>query len=105
LRWQRGGLPMRPILIAFAVLGFVVFADSDTFAQGRDSYPIGPGGQCPSNYTIQNGLCRPYRGGNLDREDSRDSRGGDRRDRDYRDYREYRGDRRDRNYRDYREYR
>jgi hypothetical protein len=25
-------------------------------------YPVGPGGRCPRHYTVQDGLCKPYRG-------------------------------------------
>jgi hypothetical protein len=25
-------------------------------------YPVGRGGRCPRHYTVQDGLCKPYRG-------------------------------------------
>lgn len=32
------------------------------YAVMREWYPIGPGGRCPPNFTIQHGRCEPYRG-------------------------------------------
>lgn len=32
------------------------------YAGMREWYPIGPGGSCPPNYTIQHNRCEPYRG-------------------------------------------
>jgi hypothetical protein len=50
---------MRSAAIALGLFG-LVGADV-ALAQYGDAIPIGPGGRCPSNYTIQQGMCRPYR--------------------------------------------
>lgn len=36
------------------------FAGTDQW--GKPMYFPGPGGRCPRNFTIQSGLCKPYRG-------------------------------------------
>ncbi len=34
----------------------------DIFGRPEWYYPVGPYGQCPRHYTVQAGLCKPYRG-------------------------------------------
>jgi hypothetical protein len=34
----------------------------DVYGRQELYYPVGPGGRCPRHYTIQSGLCKPYRG-------------------------------------------
>lgn len=34
----------------------------DRYGREQLYYPVGPGGRCPRHYTIQDGLCKPYRG-------------------------------------------
>ena len=34
----------------------------DVYGRQELYYPVGPGGRCPRHYTVQDGLCKPYRG-------------------------------------------
>jgi hypothetical protein len=81
---------MRTMLIVLGMLGATVGTGIEAaIAQYGDALPIAPGGRCPSNYTIQQGMCRPYRAYRDDREYRRSYR-----DRDY-DRRGYEGRRND----------
>lgn len=39
-----------------AILGYDIFGRPEWY------YPVGPYGRCPRHYTVQDGLCKPYRG-------------------------------------------
>ena len=39
-----------------AILGY------DSYGRQQAYYPVGRGGRCPRGYTVQDGLCKPYRG-------------------------------------------
>jgi len=59
-------VPMRaapPVVVAppryVAPRGFV-YAGPDRW--GKPQYYPGPRGSCPRNFTVQSGLCKPYRG-------------------------------------------
>jgi hypothetical protein len=34
----------------------------DIYGRQELYYGVGPGGRCPPRYTVQDGLCKPYRG-------------------------------------------
>ena len=34
----------------------------DSFGRQELYYPVGRGGRCPRGYSVQSGLCKPYRG-------------------------------------------
>ncbi len=34
----------------------------DIYGRPEAYYPVGPGGRCPRHYTVQDGICKPYRG-------------------------------------------
>jgi len=52
---------MRTMLIVLGMLGATVGTGIEAAIAQYDALPIAPGGRCPSNYTIQQGMCRPYR--------------------------------------------
>jgi hypothetical protein len=34
----------------------------DRYGRQELYYPVRPGGRCPPHYTVQDGICKPYRG-------------------------------------------
>ena len=38
------------------------YSGQDVYGRPELYYPVGRGGRCPRGYTVQSGLCKPYRG-------------------------------------------
>ena len=56
-RYYDGGYYQRR---GYAYSGAIV--GQDRYGRQELYYPVGRGGRCPRYYTVQDGLCKPYRG-------------------------------------------
>ena len=55
--YRDGGYYRRP-----GYYGGYAIVGQDRYGRQELYYPVGRGGRCPRHYSIQDGLCKPYRG-------------------------------------------